>query len=226
MTGCIPGYGCAPLQAFMLAGGTTPRTTAAGTPLWATPAATPSASPTRTATASSFSTAITAAACGSVSFTGQPGTELVGPLGFPALGATDFTIEWWAFQTSAVPPVQRLFAYLTPGASSWGNNWVAVSIQSGYPWLWVGATGLYTDAAFPTKPNLGAWLHWAVVRSAGTVSLYIDGVLAAALSGGSGDYGDSLSSFHIGGNDPSWAGSQFAGEMTDFRIVAGQALHT
>ena len=189
------------------------------------PTSTPS--PTPSATASSV--------CGCIVLDGS--TDLLGPPGFPALGSGDFTIETWAKRTSGSPGYQRLFSLYPAGATFWSQVWVEVAIEvmtggASAARIVASVNGVGTPASVPMNvydPSawLGQWQHWAAVRLGSILSLYIDGVPVASISGLSGSIGNSGSTFYVGGRDPGAPSvSQWAGLLADFRIVAGTALYT
>ena len=87
-----------------------------------------------------------------------------------ALGTGDFTIECWAYHTG----------FSTSGNSVFEHNAQAAYTSSSLSLL-IGAANIqvyresyFANIAYTTK--LSAWYHYAMVRSAGTLTVYVNGV--------------------------------------------------
>lgn len=89
---------------------------------------------------------------------------------------------------------------------------LAVSLESGTFYLWVGGTSSpITSFSHGTITN--TWVHFAIVRSSGTIKVYQDGVVKATVS-----YASSITTsqtFRIGSEGTS--STYFGGLITNFR---------
>jgi len=119
----------------------------------------------------------------------------------------DFTIEWWQYMTStgAFPRPFSIGSY--PNAAN------AVSLEGGASTLYYWANQAYRAAA-SVSGLINNWVNFAIVRSAGVVTIYKNGtalttasVLNAIPTNGY--------PFHIGSEGS--GGSYFQGLMADFR---------
>ena len=133
-----------------------------------------------------------------------------------ALGSGDFTIECWVYPTSY------------RGAGN-GNIVYSGSTANTPIFYYDGAAGNFTFRNFNTAdivttsaPPLNAWCHFLVSRSGGTVYLFKNGVLAASASNATSFI---QSTFYIG-HDVADANYEFAGYISDVRILVGTARYT
>ena len=87
-----------------------------------------------------------------------------------AFGANDFTIEWFQYQTQASPPYySRVFQ-----VGNWSDHSIAVSIENGKFLLWINAgTTYYVNLSLSNYLN--KWVHFAISRESGQVSVWKDG---------------------------------------------------
>ena len=131
-----------------------------------------------------------------------------------ALGKDDFTIEMWVNPKSAVG-YQCIF--LISGA----NPYVYLGINTGS----TGTPFLWSDSAIivgSTNFTLNTWQHFALVRSSGTCTMYLNGISIGSSS--------ALSGFMITGQLTIGATSgpiqYFTGDISNVRVVGGTALYT
>lgn len=132
-----------------------------------------------------------------------------------ALGTGDYTIEWFQYQTSATT-WPRIFWYGS-GPS------LGISIE-GSVYLWPGATSLGSPGTI-----LNTWVHFALVRISSKVYLYRNGTLISTAGGISNttNITDVSSTFYIGSKaGAGQSGEQFAGYISNFRIVKGLGVYT
>jgi len=132
-------------------------------------------------------------------------------------GTGDFTIEGWAYATTLVSGSSNLFSIVASGSSN--GFQVYMSSNNGF--------GIRSNSANITPNNSGgitpvtnSWYHVAMVRKSGTISLYINGVLAASTTT---SYTFSDTQFNVGYSP---IGTYFAGYISDIRYVNGTALYT
>jgi hypothetical protein len=107
-----------------------------------------------------------------------------------ALGTGDFTIDFWIYVTTFATPIDFV---AIQGAS--GNSW-SVSTNSGS--IAFVRPGVAVVAS-QTNPSTNAYHHIAVVRSSGTVTVYVDGVGGTGVAN-STNFNNSSSSFVLGPN--------------------------
>jgi len=142
-----------------------------------------------------------------------------------SMGASDFTIEMWIYKLGDNANASRLW---NPDGDLYGDISLAIDAagslvsygsSTGTSWnVWAFGTGI-------AIPN-GVWKHLALVRSGGTVTLYVDGVgTVMTTSLGSAplyDWGGS----HIIGGQSTGADRPFNGYIDDFRVTKGLARYT
>ncbi|NBO98577.1 MAG: LamG domain-containing protein [Proteobacteria bacterium] len=144
------------------------------------------------------------------------------------LGTEDFTVEFWFYIDSRI----RLYpTILSNSPVSWSNGAISFCVQhNSFPndiSIHFNENGSANEISSNTNSlTENVWHHAAFVREAGTVSVYLDGILRGSGSmNGSMDlsFGDGM---RIGGG--SWGGidSCFNGWLEDLRIIKGKALYT
>ena len=132
-------------------------------------------------------------------------------------GTGDFTIEGWAYATTLTSGTPNIFSIVASGSGT--GFQVYMSSNNGF--------GIRSNSANITPNNSGSiapiantWYHLAMVRKSGTISLYINGILAASTST---SYTFSDTQFNIGYSP---IGTYFTGFIADVRYVNGTALYT
>jgi len=144
---------------------------------------------------------------GNDSLTYTHGSEL-------AFGTGDFTIEYWLYANSAVHQ-GILQGDINVG---WG-----LFVLSGTLY-WQSVVNQVNRLTASVAAYLTAiWRHWALVRSSGTLSLYIDGQLITSVAD-STNYSDASGTFYIG-QAPVLA-IYINGYLSNLRIVKGTAVYT
>jgi hypothetical protein len=135
-----------------------------------------------------------------------------------AFGTDDFTFELWYYKTSATSGTTMLFDCRT-GSS--GSQYTISSSFTGESPQWYVYSSTRITSSIST--SLNAWHHFAVARSSGTTTMYIDGV-----SGGS--FSDSTSYISsrvaIGAYRTLATQYSFPGYIDGFRITKGVARYT
>ncbi len=135
------------------------------------------------------------------------------------IGTGDFTVEWFQNQTSA-GNWPRVFSFGTYPAP------FAISIEGGDMYVWT--AGYYTQVPLGGDSNyLNKWVHFAVVRSASVLSVYMDGVrilnqnntaniqtgsnpMLIGTEGGTGTYfAGKISNFHYANGTAAYSGASF-----------------
>jgi hypothetical protein len=135
-----------------------------------------------------------------------------------AFGTDDFTFELWYYKTSATSGTTMLFDCRT--GSSGSQYTMSSSFTNETPNWYVYSSTRITSSI---STSLNAWHHFAVARSSGTTTMYIDGV-----SGGS--FSDSTSYVSsrvaIGAYRTLATQYSFPGYIDGFRITKGVARYT
>jgi len=133
-------------------------------------------------------------------------------------GSTDFTIEWYQYQTDS-NGYPRIFQRGTFGS----NPTIGVSIEGGSFYLWLLGSANYivglSDSDYKNK-----WVHFAISRNSGTIRVFKDGILLASIS----DTSDLTSSndLVIGNETITSEGSAYGGYISGFNWVHGEGYYT
>jgi hypothetical protein len=137
-------------------------------------------------------------------------------------GTGDFTIECWLY-TTAFGSSPKIFQYADDGNFSGGGYGLEMTTIST---LQFGTSaGVVT---LTTSAPSNQWFHFALVRSSGTLTAYINGtsVYSAANSYNfnyAGTYPFSVGSGRNGAGNYTYA---YTGYISNFRVVKGTALYT
>jgi len=141
------------------------------------------------------------------------------------LGTEDFTIEGWHYLLSRANTKNGIFGNYTSytggslGMFAGHASGTATSYQVSY-----------NGAAFPNSVIQGGtivynqWVHFAVVRNSGTMSLYIDGTSVGSISATASLNG--VGSDFVVGSSADQLGIGIYGYLQDFRITNGLARYT
>jgi hypothetical protein len=138
------------------------------------------------------------------------------------MGRGDFTIELWVYATS--PTYAQGFFHVNATAISGTVAGYAIGVTA------AGAVEYYSGATYTTSSSTvtaNTWTHLALVRSAGTVKVYVNGILPT--SGGSITDSQNVTSAlaYIGVfYSVSGGGTTMTGYINDFRITKGYARYT
>lgn len=135
-----------------------------------------------------------------------------------AIGTNDFTIEWWQYFLKNTP-FARPFSI-----GSYENSDVSIAVSyEERIYFWNGMAYIaVTVENFPTN----TWTHIAIVGSAGNqIKFYIDGILTDTLSV-SYNFTNTTTPLAIGNETDPVTGSNFTGNITNFRWVIGTQVYT
>ena len=156
---------------------------------------------------------------GSIHFTGASLQYLTIPTDTSlALGTNNFTIEFWAYETTRAA-YPSLFLY--DNAAS-GTSPTSFFISSTGTILMTDGGSSWSLVLTWSPVSLNAWHHYALVRNNNTFTLYIDGTSVAT---GTSTYSlpQPYGSMQIGSDQ---AGPNIDGYITNYRIVNGTAVYT
>jgi hypothetical protein len=158
----------------------------------------------------------------SVGFAAASSQYLTVPSLLP-LGSGDFTIECWHYLTSRATSYPSLFTNYNSFTTG------AFGIFAGHG---SSTTTQYQIAHNGTFPALNAgtiayntWVHLAVVRSSGTITLYINGVSVGSFASSVNLPGVGSNSY-IGTSGDALSTGLINGYLSNFRVVVGKAVYT
>jgi hypothetical protein len=136
-----------------------------------------------------------------------------------AFGTGDFTVECWAYHTSAPTASYYIDARNASQTSTWALlNGLNATGDIG----WFNGTTALVYSSVADAPKANSWSHIVYVRSGTTGSLYVNGVRVGTATD-STNYSVSPTISYIGAR---WAVSDFfSGYMMGVRIVKGTALY-
>jgi hypothetical protein len=139
------------------------------------------------------------------------------------MGTSDFTIEYWAYITSG----SRDSSVYAKGATSaiyrltTGFN-TSNQVTAGIP---NAAGNGWTQLLVGSAVSVNKWVHVALVRSAGTATLYLNGIAVASGAASNSLYDDGTA-LAIGTTGSVTPASYFAGYISNLRVVKGVAVYT
>jgi len=136
-----------------------------------------------------------------------------------ALGAQDFTIEWWSFRT-ATKTDALIFSTSTDGSAN-GGYWIDFSGDN--LTMYGPASGLIIQATAVGTAD-SSWNHWAVTRSGTTVRAFKNGNVLATSTNSTFLIATNA---RVGGTD-TFGGYDgwYNGYIDDLRITKGVARYT
>lgn len=132
-----------------------------------------------------------------------------------APGVSDFTIEWYQYQTET-SPFPRIFS-----VGGWPTASIGVSVENTTFYLWLNGAGIF---AHPITP-LNGWHHYAVTRQNGTAKLWQDGALLTSAAAPA-NITNTTTGLLFGNEVPGEGIAAFTGKLSNFRWVNGTALYT
>jgi hypothetical protein len=164
---------------------------------------------------------------GSVYFTNSA-TDYLEILNFPfPLGSSDFTIEFWAYPTTA--PATSWTPFFTLGTGVAGSE-IRISQNinnTGWGWLYPNNAGSADTYVGLGTLAINSWHHIAMVRSGSNLYLFRNGVLAA--SGTSISFNlTNNTRMRIGYSQTQYAATDqgFNGYISNVKITRGKAIYT
>lgn len=147
-----------------------------------------------------------------------------------SMGSSDWTMEVWVRQTSNAENME-IASHRDAGGSQ--PFWLFRLNTDGTVRFYFLNSGsqLITDVTTTNSISLNTWHHVAVVRSSGSVAIYIDGVASGSGTNLSTAYEDPAGDFALGvGTDAATAasgwGGPYVGHIDEFRWTIGTARYT
>ena len=126
------------------------------------------------------------------------------------IGSGDFTAEVWYYPTATLASYKKIISTGT------GNNNFAIETQSSGLTLSVTDYATTVFGTADTALNQDEWNHIAVVRSSGTMKMYLNGTQVMSVSNSTNFTGTIVQA--------GWDGT--VGYMRDLRLVVGTAVYT
>jgi hypothetical protein len=159
----------------------------------------------------------------SISFNGTSQYLTYNPGSTVAFGTGDFTVEVWAYATSALTSGDNPYICDTRGGGGvWNFSWNWNGGANPWQLAWGNSTALQST----TSMTINTWNHCVYVRSGTTGTLYLNGVSIGTWTD-STNYSASVTSMTIARRYVTSGGVQyFPGYLSNLRIVKGTALYT
>jgi hypothetical protein len=137
------------------------------------------------------------------------------------------TIEGWMYETSrdATPDSRSMFGDFTPGSAS--NIWGLGTNASGYLCFNYYNGSVQTATSSTTFISLNTWTHFAVVISATSLKLFVNGTLQT-ISGTTTMTGASSTVGYLaaGGWNSNTTNNRYLGYLSNIRVLSGTALYS
>lgn len=133
-----------------------------------------------------------------------------------AFGTSDFTIEWFQYETDS-SPFPRIFQIGSYPAIS-----IGCSIEGGSFYAWFPGANFFGSAV----PYKNTWVHFAIVRRSGNMYVYKNGVQLGSSQSNTTNIINNSTTLYIGVENGGTSGTQFTGYLTNMRIVKGLAVYT
>ena len=133
-----------------------------------------------------------------------------------AFGTGDFTIEWFQFQTDNNSHPRIFYVGNHP------TQYLGVTLEGGQFYFWnTGSNAIASITDYRER-----WVHWAIVRRTGTLTVYRNGSSINSRSFTT-DFNNSTTKLTIGQeNVRDQTNSSFGGQISNFRIVKGLGVYT
>lgn len=134
-----------------------------------------------------------------------------------AVGAGDFTVEWFSYQTT-LTQFQRAFT-----VGDYPNIKIGVSIESGTFYYWANNSFRYSSSSASTA---NVWRHWAVVRVSGVTKVYRNGTQLGSQITDTNNITENATTLVVGNTNTFATNAALVGYLTNFRFVKGLGVYT
>lgn len=162
---------------------------------------------------------------GTMKFTGLSGSNLsIANDANLAMGLSDFTIEWYQYQTDG-NGFPRVFSI-----GSYASADLAVSLESSTFYVFIGGGMSGQGSGATAMGSLGTykntWVHFALTREAGTLRSFKNGTLMSTAANKNLNLANTTSALRIANETTASASAAYGGWLSNFRWVKGTALYT
>jgi len=134
-----------------------------------------------------------------------------------SMGTSDFTIEWFQYQTdsNSFPRIFQLGNY--PSTS------MGVSIEGGIFYFWANSSfnSFGSDVHYKNT-----WVHFAITRQGTTLRAFKNGIQFGENRILSANINNTVNNFTISNESTRSDGAAFGGNITNFRWIKGDAIYT
>jgi Fibronectin type III domain len=152
----------------------------------------------------------------SLDFVGDSTSYLSVPSTNLSFGTGDFTIEWWQYQTDS-NDYPRIFQI-----GDYPSNQIGVSIETGTFYYWSDSSYIF---AYTLPAYKNRWVHFAIVRSSGLNTIYLNGTRIGSSFSDAYEYSFSVDLVIANETTPS-NGAAFGGQLYNFEWLIGTAKYT
>ena len=138
-----------------------------------------------------------------------------------SLGTGDYTVEFWYYYPMSIgnpAPDACLFGKWNSSTSAYEYILQGSATANKLEWV---VSGSYT---FKWTPTGDAWNHVAIVAQSGNVRIFLDGVPTFLVAQTGPQPNNTGAPFSIGGRDNNNLSYSYFGNITNLRIVPGQAV--
>jgi len=133
------------------------------------------------------------------------------------MGSGDFTIEFW-LNFSSLTGYQTLF---NKGYTSAGSLLFQTDNGNGRMRIYIGSSNVISETG---TGSTNTWIHYALVRSGTTLTLYRDGTSSGSATNSTNI--NNASTLYIGSSVTTSPDYPFTGYISNLRIVKGTAVYT
>lgn len=149
---------------------------------------------------------------------------LVAASGNYALGVGDFTVECWCYLIGGLPNTNgKILLDARPSATN-GAYWLLGTNNAGKMSFETTTANGSPELIAPSAVPTGQWVHYAVTRASGNLTLWQNGVSVATATGNADNIG--AGPLKIGQNTFGPADTYWNGYIDDIRITKGIARYT
>jgi len=139
-----------------------------------------------------------------------------------AMGTSQFTIEWYQYQTDN-NNWPRIFAIGTVP----GSNSIGVSIEGGQFYFWINGSANPIGSSMATSVYKNKWVHFAITRDASnSIRVFKDGTQLGTSLINNSNFSNTSTALRIGNETTVSPNSSYGGWLSNFRWVKGTALYT